>query len=116
MVSQNPEIAIWRYPVFDVFLVKGNPPKLALLLSENLIIRIDSLIEALAGEGFFAGDDAQAKTQVAELITSLGLRPRDAGDLSMAHWLEGAGLLEMGLARGGLGIGFSLGVNIAEGS
>lgn len=62
---------------------------------------------------FFAGDDAQAKASVSKFITSLGLRPRDAGDLSMAHWLEGAGLLEMGLARGGLGIGFSLGVNIA---
>jgi predicted dinucleotide-binding enzyme len=65
---------------------------------------------------FFAGDDAQAKADVATLITSLGLRPRDAGDLSMAHWLEGAGLLEMGLARGGLGLGFSLGVNIAVGN
>jgi hypothetical protein len=46
-------------------------------------------------------------------ITSLGLRPRDVGDLYMAHWLEGAGLLEMGLARAGLGFGISLGVNIA---
>ena len=45
--------------------------------------------------------------------TSLGLRPRDAGDLSMAHWLEGAGLLSMGLARNGVGnFNFSLGVNL----
>jgi hypothetical protein len=29
----------------------------------------------------------------------------------MAHWLEGAGLLEMGLARTGLGFNISLGVN-----
>ena len=61
---------------------------------------------------FFAGDDAQAKASVAAFITSLGLRPRDAGDLSMAHWLEGAGLLEVGLARNGLGINFSLGINL----
>jgi predicted dinucleotide-binding enzyme len=60
---------------------------------------------------FMAGDDAQAKARVAEFITSLGLHPRDAGDLSMAHWLEGAGLLEMGLARTGLGFNISLGVN-----
>ena len=46
---------------------------------------------------FIAGDDAQAKTRVSAFIESLGLRPMDAGDLSMAHWLEGAGLLEMGL-------------------
>jgi 8-hydroxy-5-deazaflavin:NADPH oxidoreductase len=46
---------------------------------------------------FMAGDDAQAKASVSAFITSLGLRPQDTGDLSMAHWLEGAGLLEMGL-------------------
>ena len=61
---------------------------------------------------FMAGDDAQAKESVSAFITSLGLRPRDAGDLSMAHWLEGAGLLEMGLARNGVGFNFSLGVNL----
>jgi 8-hydroxy-5-deazaflavin:NADPH oxidoreductase len=61
---------------------------------------------------FMAGDDAQAKTSVSAFITSLGLRPRDAGDLSMAHWLEGAGLLEMGLAKNGLGFNFSLGINL----
>ena len=46
---------------------------------------------------FMAGDDAQAKASVSAFIKSLGLRPHDTGDLSMAHWLEGAGLLEMGL-------------------
>ena len=59
---------------------------------------------------FLAGDDAQAKASVSALITSLGLRPRDAGGLSMAHWIEGAGLLEMGLAKNGLGFHFALGV------
>jgi predicted dinucleotide-binding enzyme len=63
---------------------------------------------------FMAGDDAQAKASVSEFIKSLGLRPQDAGDLSMAHWLEGAGLLSMGLARNGVGnFSFSLGVNPA---
>ena len=61
---------------------------------------------------FLAGDDAQAKASVSAFIESLGLRPRDAGDLSMAHWLEGAGLLSVGLARNGVGnLDFSLGVN-----
>lgn len=63
---------------------------------------------------FMAGDDTQAKASVSAFITSLGLRPRDVGDLGMAHWLEGAGLLEVGLARTGLGINFSLGINLAE--
>ena len=61
---------------------------------------------------FMAGDDGQAKADVSALIKSLGLRPRDAGDLTMAHWLEGAGLLSVGLARNGVGnLDFSLGVN-----
>ena len=52
---------------------------------------------------FIAGDDAQAKAGVAAFIESLGLRPLDVGDLKMAHWLEAASLVEMGLARNGVG-------------
>ena len=51
---------------------------------------------------FMAGDDAQAKAAVAELVRSLGLRPLDVGGLTMAHWLEGTSLVLMGLARHGL--------------
>jgi predicted dinucleotide-binding enzyme len=62
---------------------------------------------------FIAGDDAQAKASVSAFIESLGLRPQDTGDLSMAHWLEGAGLLSVGLANHGVGdLNFSLGVNV----
>jgi predicted dinucleotide-binding enzyme len=62
---------------------------------------------------FMAGDGAQAKTRVSAFIKSLGLSPRDTGDLSMAHWLEGAGLLSVGLANNGVGsLNFSLGVNL----
>jgi predicted dinucleotide-binding enzyme len=61
---------------------------------------------------FMAGDDVEAKASVSAFITSLGHRPRDTGDLSMAHWLEGASLLEMGLARNGLGWNLSLGVDL----
>jgi predicted dinucleotide-binding enzyme len=59
-----------------------------------------------------AGDDARAKASVSAFIESLGLRPLDTGDLAMARWLEGAGLLMMGLARNGTGFNFNLGVNI----
>ncbi|GAB7070988.1 NAD(P)-binding domain-containing protein [Mycobacterium hodleri] len=51
---------------------------------------------------FFAGDDAHAKAAVSEFVASLGLRPLDVGGLGMAHWLEGTGLVLMGLARHGL--------------
>ena len=53
-------------------------------------------------DAFFAGDDAQAKAHVSEFIASLGLRPLDVGGLNMAHWLEGMGLVLMGLARHGV--------------
>jgi 8-hydroxy-5-deazaflavin:NADPH oxidoreductase len=62
---------------------------------------------------FLAGDDAQAKASMSGFIKSMGLRPLDTGDLTMAHWLEGAALLMMGLARYGVGnYSFSLGITI----
>ena len=62
----------------------------------------------------FAGDDAQAKKNVSAFIESLGLRPLDAGGLEMARWLEGAGLLVVGLARNGVAnYDFTLGVSLA---
>ena len=62
---------------------------------------------------FIAGDDAQAKKDLSAFIESIGLRPLDTGDLTMARWLEGAGVLMMGLGRHGVGnFGFSLGVSL----
>jgi predicted dinucleotide-binding enzyme len=63
---------------------------------------------------FIAGDDARAKAGVAEFVESLNLRPRDVGGLHMAHWLEGAGLIMMGLARHGVGnFDFALGITVS---
>jgi len=62
----------------------------------------------------FAGDDAGAKASVSAFIESLGLRPLDVGGLEMAHWLEGAGLLLMGVARSGAGFNVALGVTILD--
>jgi predicted dinucleotide-binding enzyme len=60
---------------------------------------------------FIAGDNAQAKAGVEAFIESLGLRPLDVGGLKMAYWLEGAGVITMGLARHGVGNwDFALGV------
>jgi hypothetical protein len=64
-------------------------------------------------DALIAGDDAQAKASVSTFIESLGLRPLDTGGLGMAHWLEGAGLLMMGLGRHGVGnYDFTLGVSL----
>jgi predicted dinucleotide-binding enzyme len=60
-----------------------------------------------------AGDDAKAKAGVAEFIESLNLRPLDVGGLNMAHWLEGTGLVMIGLAQHGVGnFDFALGVTV----
>ena len=62
---------------------------------------------------FIAGDDARAKAGMAEFIQSLGLRPLDVGGLNMAHWLEGTGLVVMGLAHHGVGnYDFALGATV----
>jgi predicted dinucleotide-binding enzyme len=63
-------------------------------------------------DAFFAGDGADAKTQVAAFLTSLGLRPRDAGGLDMTHALEWAGILLVGLASNGAGFDVALGAEI----
>jgi 8-hydroxy-5-deazaflavin:NADPH oxidoreductase len=57
---------------------------------------------------FFAGDSADAKARVAAFIESLGMRPLDAGGLEMAHALEWAGILLVGLARNGAGFATAL--------
>jgi predicted dinucleotide-binding enzyme len=61
-----------------------------------------------------AGEDAPAKASVSAFIETLGLRPLDVGGLEMAHWLEGAGLLMMGLARNGVGFNLALGVELFD--
>jgi Beta-lactamase len=46
------------------------------------------------------------------MTESLGLRPLDVGGLKMAHWLEGMGLVTVGLAGNGVGHwDFALGAN-----
>ena len=72
----------------------------------NVLAQEDRTMDALV-----AGDDAQTKARVSAFIESLGLRPLDVGGLEMARWLEGAGLLVVGLANNGVGtFDFTLGV------
>jgi predicted dinucleotide-binding enzyme len=92
-------------------VAKAAPASARVVKAFNTIFR-DVLAAGGPLDVFMAGDDAQAKASVSAFIKSLGLRPRDAGDLTMAHWLEGAGLLSVGLASNGVGsFNFSLGVN-----
>ena len=93
-------------------IAKAAPASARVIKAFNTIFG-NVLAQGRSLDVFIAGDDAPAKASLAAFITSLGLRPRDTGDLMMAHWLEGAGLLMIGLGRYGVGnFGFSLGVSL----
>ncbi|WP_326836994.1 NAD(P)-binding domain-containing protein [Amycolatopsis rhabdoformis] len=51
-------------------------------------------------DAFYAGDDTGAKDLVAQLLTSLGFRPIDAGGLRMARALEEMAFLNIALNAG----------------
>ena len=61
---------------------------------------------------FFAGDSAEAKARVAAFLESLDMRPLNAGGLEMAHVLEWAGILLVGLAQNGAGFDIALGAEV----
>ena len=91
-------------------IAKVAPADAKVFKAFNTIFR--GVLETGRPDVFFAGDDPQAKADVAAFIKNLGLRPLDVGGLKMAHWLEGAGVLTVGLAGNGVGHGnFALGVN-----
>ena len=58
-----------------------------------------------------AGDDQGAKDAVAAFVQAAGMRPLDVGPLAQAHWLEGVGLLHMGL-QVSKGWGWNTGVKV----
>jgi predicted dinucleotide-binding enzyme len=91
-------------------VAKVAPAGASVVKAFNTIFR--NVLEKGRPDVFIAGDSAQAKAGVAAFIESLGLRPRDVGGLTMAHWLEGMGLVTVGLAGNGVGHwDFALGVN-----
>jgi predicted dinucleotide-binding enzyme len=63
-------------------------------------------------DAFYAGDSTEAKARVAEFLGSIGMLPRDAGGLGMAHALEWAGILLVGLANNGAGFAAALKVEV----
>jgi predicted dinucleotide-binding enzyme len=53
-------------------------------------------------DGFVAGDDADAKQTVMDLLAAIGFRAIDVGGLSVARYLEGMGFINIALnARNG---------------
>ncbi|WP_129787848.1 NADPH-dependent F420 reductase [Promicromonospora panici] len=91
-------------------VAKVAPASASVMKAFNTIFR--NVLENGRPNVFFAGDNARAKADVAEFIESLRLRPLDVGGLKMAHWLEGMGVVTMGLAGNGVGHwDFALGVD-----
>lgn len=86
--------------------------------SASVVKAFNTVFQVVLAKGqpldvFFAGDDERAKAGVAEFITTLKLRPLDVGGLKMAHYLEGMGLIAVGLAQHGVGnLDFALGVTV----
>ena len=62
---------------------------------------------------FIAGDDADAKAKVAQLVTDGGMRAIDTGPLSRARQIEGAQLLHIVL-QGSLGTNWVSGLKIVS--
>jgi predicted dinucleotide-binding enzyme len=57
----------------------------------------DPTADGVTIDGYVAGDDADAKRQVLELVESIGLNPLDVGPLTSARYLEGMAYLNIGL-------------------
>jgi 8-hydroxy-5-deazaflavin:NADPH oxidoreductase len=93
-------------------VAKAAPASASVIKAFNTVFGV-VLAQGLPLDVFIAGDDARAKAAVAEFVESLGMRPLDVGGLQMAHWLEGTGLVMMGLARHGVGnYDFALGATV----
>ncbi|MEW1776615.1 NAD(P)-binding domain-containing protein [Streptomyces sp. NPDC086777] len=88
---------------------KAAPAGAGVVKAFNTVFR--HVLEKGRPDVFIAGDDAQAKAGVEAFVKSLGMRPLDVGGLKMAHWLEGAGVVTVGLANHGVGnLDFALSV------
>jgi predicted dinucleotide-binding enzyme len=78
----------------------------------NTIFR-DVLARVRPLEVFIAGDNVHAKAAWRGSSRVSGCAPMDVGGLKIAHWLEGTGVVPMGLARHAVGnIDFALGVTL----
>ena len=86
-------------------------PQAHVVKAFNTILR-GVLAEDKPVDVFFAGDSDEAKATFAAFLESLDMRALDAGGLEMAHALEWAGILLVGVARNGAGFDIALGAKV----
>jgi NADPH-dependent F420 reductase len=97
----------------DMDTSTSNAEELAILLPEAHVVKAfntlfassqsDPILDGVTLDGFVAGDDADAKATVIELVGSMGLDPVDVGPLARARQLEALAFLNIALqvANGG---------------
>ena len=96
-------------------VAKSAPASAGVVKAFNTVFQV-VLAKGQPVDVFIAGDDESAKAGVADFVKSLGLRALDVGGLTMAHYLEGMGLVAVGLANHGVGnLDFALGVTAPAG-
>jgi 8-hydroxy-5-deazaflavin:NADPH oxidoreductase len=91
----------------DIDTTTSNAEELAGLLPGAYVIKAfntifathqsDPIAEGVQLSGFVAGDDAEAKATVLELVAEIGLEPVDVGPLVRARQLEGLAFLNITL-------------------
>ncbi len=98
-------------PAIDT--TSSNAEDLAVLLPDARIVKAfntlfasnqrDPITDGVQLSGFVAGDDADAKAAVLDLVASIGLEPVDVGPLARARQLEGLAFLNitLNIANGG---------------
>jgi predicted dinucleotide-binding enzyme len=91
----------------DIDATSSNAEELAELLPRSPVVKAfntlfashqaDPFADGIQLDGFVAGDDADAKQTVLDLVGSIGLNPVDVGPLARARQLEGLAFLNMAL-------------------
>lgn len=81
-------------------IVQGHLPQARVVKAFNTALAANQDVGEVDGvqlDGFVAGDDADAKTQVAGFLEQIGFRPIDVGALAMARYLEAMAFLNISL-------------------
>lgn len=80
--------------------VQDKLPQAAVVKAFNTVFaanQAEPVVDGVQLDGFIAGDDASAKSTVADLLTSIGYRPIDVGGLPSALALEHMAFLNINL-------------------
>ena len=91
----------------DMDTTTSNAEEIARLLPEANVVKafntlfasnqVDPIADGVRLDGYVAGDDAEAKAAVLDLVGSIGLEPIDVGSLARARQLEGLAFLNMAI-------------------